>query len=309
MARKRDLDPAIWEHADLGSLPPQARLLFVAMISHADDEGRLKGDPRYLKGIAFRYDDNITVAKVREWRDALVTKGHVCRYLIGVDTNLHLPSWHRWQSINRRMHSKIPPCPEHGPCPQHEIPDDWDEDADDVSDHDALTEHSVNGHAAFTNGALTTGPDRAGTGTGSGTGTVTGTGPGPVRSGGSRGRAKPVPPPPAFRGFHNHLRKLRGYAPNAAFWETMADKWADLDLNEEAAKILDWLGRHPNRAASVQFLTNWLNRALADHERDKAARARDLAAVARPTVRVHPLCGTAHESWEDCPAEQAAQSA
>ena len=67
MARKYDIDSTLWDHVELGTLPIRARLLFVGVLSNADDEGRLKGDPRYLKGLVFRYDDKVTRAQIRDW--------------------------------------------------------------------------------------------------------------------------------------------------------------------------------------------------------------------------------------------------
>ena len=40
MARKRDIDPSLWDHEELNALPIPARYLFIGIISNADDEGR-----------------------------------------------------------------------------------------------------------------------------------------------------------------------------------------------------------------------------------------------------------------------------
>jgi hypothetical protein len=322
VARKRDIDPLIWEHVSLGTRPRDARLLFIAMISNADDEGRLKGDPRYLKGVAFRYDEDVTVAQVRAWRDELHQNGHICVYEIGLDTFVHLPSWHRWQSINRLMISKIPPCPTHGPCPRHEALHEDDEFCD-VSPHGAFSDYSLNGHGPLTHRATTTG---TGTGiatgtdtvTGAGTGTGTGTGPGaaaappaePAKSRGKPRSPQPEAPPPAeFAAFHGYLSGLKGYAATAPLWAFMRKLPADaIDFDIEAAKIIDYLGRHPNLNCSPRFLQTWFNRVVADLTGTKVnegvARAKLGGARDAPKPgRFHRTCGTVHQGWEKCPAD------
>jgi len=335
MARKRDIDPSLWEHVELASLPIADRYLFIGLFSNADDEGRLKGDPRYLKGLVFRYDDEVSVQQVREWRDQLVTNRHACVYEIGLDTFVHLPSWHRWQSINRRMPSQIPPCPEHGPCPKHE-PAEYSAQAAilaaDLNTPGGLTEHvvsvsssngngalghanqidserSLNGHGALTehSGTTGTGPDRAGPLPEPESEPV------PDRAGPQRSRKRepdPAPPPLTFVRFDRYLQGLKGYLPTEAFWAGAEQRWTGLDLDLEAAKILDWLGRHPDKLCSVRFLTTWLNRALVDQRRDVAnvalIEARSSGQAASMPLRAgkfHKTCGTRHQDWERCPAD------
>src|SRR5579864_4732157 len=113
MARKRDLDPALWENEDLAAVPRDARLLFIGCISQADDDGRLKGSARFLRAKVFAYDEDITAADVEAWRDQLVQRGPLCLYTVDAEQYAHLPNWAKWQSINRRMPSKLPPCPIH----------------------------------------------------------------------------------------------------------------------------------------------------------------------------------------------------
>ena len=43
MARKRMIDPNIWDSEDFSKLSILGRLLFIGMFSNADDEGRGKG--------------------------------------------------------------------------------------------------------------------------------------------------------------------------------------------------------------------------------------------------------------------------
>ena len=56
MARKRMIDPSIWTSESFMSLRNRQRLLFIGLISHADDYGKLKADPKSLKAKIFAGD-------------------------------------------------------------------------------------------------------------------------------------------------------------------------------------------------------------------------------------------------------------
>ena len=54
---RRMLDSGLWSNEHFAQLPPMARLLLIGMINHADDQGRIKAHPAYLRSIVFPYDD------------------------------------------------------------------------------------------------------------------------------------------------------------------------------------------------------------------------------------------------------------
>ena len=53
MARKRMIDPNIWQSEDFAQLDPFQRLVFIGMFSNADDLGRGRAKAIYLKSILF----------------------------------------------------------------------------------------------------------------------------------------------------------------------------------------------------------------------------------------------------------------
>jgi len=55
MAKARMLHNKISKSLQVDSLPVPAQLLFTWMISWADDEGRLKGEPKYIKATVIPY--------------------------------------------------------------------------------------------------------------------------------------------------------------------------------------------------------------------------------------------------------------
>lgn len=54
--RGRIIDKELFCHEDLGNLDIQTRYFYIGLIVLADDEGRIKGSSKYLKGKIFPYD-------------------------------------------------------------------------------------------------------------------------------------------------------------------------------------------------------------------------------------------------------------
>lgn len=113
MARKRQIDPDIWTSEQFTNLKDfRARLLFIGCFSNADDEGRLKAGPAYLKMIIFP-GDPLTTLEVRGLRDMVEAEGLIQVYSNGQHPGeyLSLPTFSKHQMINKRYPSKLPPPP------------------------------------------------------------------------------------------------------------------------------------------------------------------------------------------------------
>ena len=73
MAKARMLHNKISKSLQVDSLPLPAQLLFTWTIPHADDEGRLRGEPKYIKGTVVPYkkwSEKIIKDYLNEMRDA-----------------------------------------------------------------------------------------------------------------------------------------------------------------------------------------------------------------------------------------------
>jgi hypothetical protein len=111
MAQQRRMIYAkIFGTHSLNSLSIEARYLYVAMIVLSDDDGRLNGDPRYLKGQVFSYDESITSDMVKGWRDALAEHDQIELYKHDNNEYISHPNWKEYQSIRSDMYvpSRIP---------------------------------------------------------------------------------------------------------------------------------------------------------------------------------------------------------
>lgn len=109
MARIRSLKPELWLSPQVMNLSHPARLLFIGLITQADDEGRGPADIRRLKAAIFPGDD-VTTAQVTEWLKELVDNLLITLYAVQQSGQLfQLPTWHLHQAINRPRPSTYPP--------------------------------------------------------------------------------------------------------------------------------------------------------------------------------------------------------
>lgn len=109
--RIRSIKPEIWADEAVGGVSRDARLLFVGLITLADDAGRLRVAPAALLGRLFPYDENLSPAKIRRWLDELEDHGLVMLYQDDGNSYLWLVGWRANQKINRPSPSKLPPPP------------------------------------------------------------------------------------------------------------------------------------------------------------------------------------------------------
>lgn len=109
MARQRFIHPEFWGDPSIGQLTPTERLFFVGCFSNADDEGRMLGNPAWLRSAIFPYDD-ISLDEVRAMRDraAAVCRNFVVYEVDGVEYIAFL-KWSRYQKPKYPKPSTLPP--------------------------------------------------------------------------------------------------------------------------------------------------------------------------------------------------------
>lgn len=112
MARIRTIKPSFWEDEIVGLLSREARLLFIASWTVADDEGLLRWTPEYLKSATFAYDPDVPARKVERLMGEVVENGLVFAYQSGRPPRQQLGyvvNFRRHQRINRPQPSSLPP--------------------------------------------------------------------------------------------------------------------------------------------------------------------------------------------------------
>lgn len=111
MARKRMIDPTIWADESFGLLSSDAMIMFMGIISNADDEGRLPGNALYLASTILPYR-GLTLKQATTIRDELLSQmKSVILYKVDGKEYIQLQKWLSYQSINKPSSSKYPPLP------------------------------------------------------------------------------------------------------------------------------------------------------------------------------------------------------
>ena len=110
MARIRTLKPEFWQDEKLAPLPPLERLVFLGLISMADDAGRLVDSVKMIDGMLFPLTDDTS----RDAIETLARLGRVCRYTSDSGQKcIQIIGWARHQKVdNPAKHVLAAPTPE-----------------------------------------------------------------------------------------------------------------------------------------------------------------------------------------------------
>lgn len=102
------LDPSIWSSEDFNSLDILGRLVWIGMMSNADDEGIGPAKAVYLKSIIFPYDECIRVADIDKALNDISTKMSVIFYAHDDREYYYLFRWKQWQKVDKPRQSTFP---------------------------------------------------------------------------------------------------------------------------------------------------------------------------------------------------------
>jgi len=102
---RRMIDSEIWFNEKVASLPDAGRLLFIGIFSTADNEGRLRASPKYLKAHIFPYD-NKSLEQLEELRNQCAKLGLIRVYNKKGREYLDIPGWYEHQSIRKDRYKK-----------------------------------------------------------------------------------------------------------------------------------------------------------------------------------------------------------
>jgi len=103
------MKPEAFQHRKVGRLSIPARWLWIGMLAHADDAGRLVADHGQLRLLIFGYDQDVTDTKVGQWLDEIIETGLVVGYQVDDVPLVYFPDWSEHQKIDRPSASKLPP--------------------------------------------------------------------------------------------------------------------------------------------------------------------------------------------------------
>jgi len=102
------IHPEIWQSEDFSKLSLFARLLFIGMFSMADDYGKGRAKPVYLKSVIFPYDDGMRIIDVEKALSEIGSNMSVTFYAHDGNDYYRLDNWESWQKVDKPQSSKIP---------------------------------------------------------------------------------------------------------------------------------------------------------------------------------------------------------
>jgi len=141
MARIRTIKPDFFTSLTIADLTHEARLTFIGLWTHVDDEGRCVDDARLVKAAVWPLDERTAKdVDIDLWE--ISDAGLVRRYTVGVKKFIAVTSWKEHQRINRPTASKFPPPEEGEPTPKPRLTED------SVRAHGGLSEGSRGDHTA-----------------------------------------------------------------------------------------------------------------------------------------------------------------
>lgn len=99
MPRIRTIKPELWQSPEVMNLSHSARLLFLGLITQADDEGIGSADARKLKAVIFGGDD-VSQADLAKWLEEIAGQRLAVLYEVdGYGRLYYLPSWKEHQKV------------------------------------------------------------------------------------------------------------------------------------------------------------------------------------------------------------------
>ena len=112
MAKARMIHKGIWESKQFSRLPDKAKILYIGLITIADDEGRFKVDPQILQAKLFMWD-KIRVSRISKLLLSVQEAGLIDIYSAESEKFGFHPKWNKYQKLrqDRLIKSIIPPPP------------------------------------------------------------------------------------------------------------------------------------------------------------------------------------------------------
>ncbi len=108
MSNRRMITTEIWQDDFIGSLSFFERLMWLGLITLADDQGRLINNPVIVMAHAFPYDRNVTFSQVSTTLEKIVKAGKVVAYEVNGKGLLQIVNWWNHQSPQWVQSSKYP---------------------------------------------------------------------------------------------------------------------------------------------------------------------------------------------------------
>jgi hypothetical protein len=111
--RIRSIKPEFFRDPKVARVGRDARLLFIGLLTEADDEGRLLASSKLLAGSLYPHDDDVSPGRVTRWLEELEDVDLI-RFYESDDDGVryaYVPTFSRHQRVAHPTPSRIPPPP------------------------------------------------------------------------------------------------------------------------------------------------------------------------------------------------------
>jgi hypothetical protein len=108
MARIRTIKPEYWVDQKIGKLSRDARLLFIALLSHSDDYGTVRSSPALIRANAFPYDEKLTVEEVKQWLQEVLDQGLLVPFEYSGESFYHIKNFGKHQKVDHPSRPIVP---------------------------------------------------------------------------------------------------------------------------------------------------------------------------------------------------------
>lgn len=112
MARGRIISSTIWENPKFAALNRRQQLLLIGLITNADDQGRLRAHPNFVRSIVFPYS-NISARTIEDDLGRIAENKSILRYREEGQPYLQILNWWKHQKMDWATPS------------EHPAPDGW----------------------------------------------------------------------------------------------------------------------------------------------------------------------------------------
>lgn len=108
MARIRTIKPEFPKDEIVGAMTRDVRLLFLLLLTLADDEGRFRASAALIRAELFPYDEDLSQATVSDWLGVLERLGRIRFYVVDEQQYAEIVNFKKHQRVERPSPSKLP---------------------------------------------------------------------------------------------------------------------------------------------------------------------------------------------------------
>ncbi len=112
------ISPELWSSEGFGALSTFAKVVYIGLISSADDEGRGRAKASLLRSTLFPYDERLRTSDIDRALGEIEKHTSTMLYTYDGQRYYFLRNWKKWQKIDKPSRSQIPPP--HGEPEQEE---------------------------------------------------------------------------------------------------------------------------------------------------------------------------------------------